>query len=135
MLNQCNFIGRTGQEISLRYTPAGEAVATVSLACSESWKGKDGQKQEKTEWVNLVIWKKLAEIMSQYVKKGDLIYVSGKMQTRKWQNKDGVDQYTTEIIVNDMKMFGGKKDGERTEHRPAATYEEPPFDADQEIPF
>lgn len=135
MLNNCQFIGRTGKDVELRYTPSGEAVATVSLACSESWKGKDGQKQENTTWVNLVIWKKLAEIMSQYVKKGDLIYVSGKMQTRKWQNKDRVDQYTTEIIVNDMKMLGGKKDGERTEPRPAATHEEPPFDADEEIPF
>jgi len=144
MMNQCNFIGRTGKDIELKYTPSGDAVATVSLACSESWKDKSGQKQEKTEWINLVVWRKLAEIMAQYVKKGDLIFVSGKMTTRKWQDKDGNDKYSTEIVVSDMKMLGSKSDGERSaapartapaSSAPAGGYEEPPFDADQEIPF
>ncbi len=106
MLNKCTFIGRTGKDVELRFSPSGDAVASVSLACSESYKDKQGIKQKKTEWVNLVIWRQLAEIFSKFVKKGDLIFVSGKMQTRKWADKEGKDHYSTEIIVDDMTMLG-----------------------------
>jgi len=78
------------------------------MACSESWKDKTGQKQEKTEWVNVVAWRRLAEIIGQYVGKGDLIFISGKMQTRQWEDKDGGKRSTTEIVAGEMKMLGTK---------------------------
>jgi len=90
----------------------GEAVANVSLATSESWKDKEGKKQEKTEWHHLCMYRRLAEIAGEYLKKGALIYVEGRIQTRKWQDKEsGQDRYTTEIIVNEMKMLGSKGSG------------------------
>jgi single-strand DNA-binding protein len=114
-LNQCNFIGNVGK-IETRYMTNGDAVTNLSIACNESWKSKDGEKQEKTEWVNCVIYRKLAEIAAEYVRVGSQLFVSGKMQTRKWQDKEtGKDRYTTEIIVNDMKMLGGKRDSGQAE--------------------
>jgi single-strand DNA-binding protein len=89
--------------------PNGEAVANVTLATSETWKDKAGVKQEKTEWHRLTMYRRLAEITGEYLKKGALIYVEGKIQTRKYQDKDtGADRYATEIIVNEMKMLGSK---------------------------
>jgi len=110
MLNRCDFIGRVGRDVECRYTQSGDAVANVSIACSEQWKDKQGQKQERTEWIKVTFFGKLAEIVNQYVTKGSLIYVSGKMITRKWQDRDGNDRYTTEIRASEMKMLGGKSD-------------------------
>lgn len=109
-LNQCNFIGNVGK-IETRYMANGEAVTNLSLACNETWKNKDGEKQEKCEWINCTIYRKLAEIAAEYVKVGQQLFVSGKMATRKWQDKEGKDRYTTEIIVNEMKMLGSKSGG------------------------
>lgn len=114
-LNQCNFIGRLGQDVETRQMPSGEAVANISLAVGESWKDKQSeQKQERTEWVRVVAFGKLAEIMAQYLSKGSMIFISGKMRTRKWQDNSGQDRYSTEIVVNNMKMLdslpqGGKQ--------------------------
>lgn len=113
MLNLCQFIGRCGGDPAFSYTPNGVAVCKVSIACSEKYKTKSDEKAEKTEWVNLVFWNKLAEIVGEYVKKGSLIYVSGKFTTRSWE-KDGVKRYSTEIVCNDMKMLDGKKDNQQT---------------------
>lgn len=111
MLNQCNFIGRTGQQPEITYTASGTAVAKFSVACSEKWRDKNSQEmKERTEWVNCSAFGKLAEIIGQYVQKGSLLYVSGKMQTDKWQDQNGQDRYTTKIIVNEMKMLGSKGD-------------------------
>lgn len=110
MLNKVQLIGRTGKEPDIRYTSAGDAVANVSLATTESWKDKQGQKQEKTEWHNLVFYRGLAEVVGEYVRKGALIYVEGKLTTEKYE-KDGENRYITKIIVTDMKMLGGKTDG------------------------
>ena len=107
-LNQCNFIGNVGK-IETRFMPNGEAVTNLSLACNETWKDKAGEKQEKCEWVNAVIYRKLAEVAEKYVKVGSQLFISGKMTTRKWE-KDGVTRYTTEIIVNEMTMLGGKRE-------------------------
>ena len=108
-LNQCQFIGRLGKDPETRYTASGDAVANFSIACSESWKDKtSGQKVEKTEWVNCVAFKKLAEIIGEYLKKGSQVYVSGKMQTRKWQDKSGNDRWSTEVVVKDMQMIGSR---------------------------
>jgi single-strand DNA-binding protein len=89
----------------------GEAVTNVSLATSENYKDKSGEKQERTEWHNLVFYRRLAEIAGEYLKKGSQVYVEGRIQTRKWQDKEGKDRYTTQIIVNEMTMLGGKSSG------------------------
>jgi len=110
-VNKVILIGRLGKDPETRYMPNGEAVTNVTLATSENWKDKSGEKQEKTEWHNLVFYRRLAEIAGEYLKKGSQVYVEGKLQTRKWQDKEGKDRYTTEIIVNEMTMLGGKSSG------------------------
>lgn len=107
-VNKVILIGRLGKDPELRYLTNGDAVTNVSLATSENWKGKDGEKQERTDWHNLVFYRRLAEVAGEYLKKGAQIYVEGKIQTRKWQTKDGEDRYTTEVIVHEMQMLGGK---------------------------
>jgi single-strand DNA-binding protein len=103
-------IGRLGKDPETRYMTNGEAVTNATLATSENWKDKSGEKQEKTEWHNLVFYRRLAEIAGEYLKKGSQVYIEGKLQTRKWE-KDGVTRYTTEILVNEMTMLGGKSTG------------------------
>ena len=107
-VNKVILIGRLGKDPETRYMTNGEAVTNATLATSENWKDKSGEKQEKTEWHNLVFYRRLAEIAGEYLKKGSQIYVEGKLQTRKWQTKEGQDRYTTEIIVDQMTMLGGK---------------------------
>ena len=107
-VNKAILIGRLGKDPETRYMTNGEAVTNVSLATSENYKDKSGEKQERTEWHNLVLYRRLAEIAGEYLKKGSMIYVEGRIQTRKWQDKEGKDRYTTEIIVNEMKMLGSK---------------------------
>ena len=106
MLNKVILIGNLGKDPEIRYTQAGAAVANVSLATTETWT-KDGTKEETTEWHKLVAFGKVAEIIGEYLKKGSKVYIEGKIQTRKWQDKDGNDKYTTEIVVREMKMLGG----------------------------
>ena len=110
-VNKVILIGRLGKDPETRYMTSGEAVTNCTLATSENWKDKSGEKQEKTEWHNLVFYRRLAEIAGEYLKKGSQIYVEGKLQTRKWQTKEGQDRYTTEIVVNEMTMLGGKSSG------------------------
>lgn len=123
-VNKVILIGRLGKDPETRYMTSGEAVTNATLATSENWKDKSGEKQEKTEWHNLVFYRRLAEIAGEYLKKGSQIYVEGKLQTRKWQTKEGQDRYTTEIVVNEMTMLGGKSSGsgsfEVVENKPAA---------------
>ena len=122
-VNKVILIGRLGKDPETRYMTSGEAVTNATLATSENWKDKSGEKQEKTEWHNLVFYRRLAEIAGEYMKKGSQIFVEGKLQTRKWQDKEGKDRYTTEIVVNEMTMLGGKSTGgsfEVVENRPAA---------------
>ena len=110
-VNKAILVGRLGKDPETRYMTSGEAVTNVSLATSDNYKDKNGEKQERTEWHNLVFYRRLAEIAGEYLKKGSQIYVEGRIQTRKWQDKDGKDRYTTEIIVNEMKMLGSKAGG------------------------
>lgn len=110
-VNKVILVGRLGKDPETRYMTNGEAVTNVSLATSENYKDKSGEKQERTEWHNLVFYRRLAEIAGEYLKKGAQIYVEGRIQTRKWQDKEGKDRYTTEIIVNEMKMLGSKSGG------------------------
>lgn len=109
-VNKVILVGSLGQDPEMRYMPNGNAVANLSLATSESWKDQQGQMQERTEWHRLVMYRRLAEIAGQYLKKGSQIYVEGKLQTRKWQDKQGQDKYTTEIIIDQMQMLGRTKD-------------------------
>tara|TARA_B100000686_G_scaffold211831_1_gene218740 strand:+ start:174 stop:611 length:438 start_codon:yes stop_codon:yes gene_type:complete len=109
-VNKVILVGNLGQKPEMRYTQTNTAVATLSIATSESWKDKDsGEQREKTEWHRVVFFGKLAEIAEQYLDKGSQLYVEGKLQTRKWQDKDGNDRYTTEILGNEMNMLGGRQ--------------------------
>ncbi len=111
-VNKVILVGRLGKDPETRYMTNGEAVTNATLATSENWKDKSGEKQEKTEWHNLVFYRRLAEVAGEYLKKGSQVYIEGKIQTRKWQDKEtGKDRYTTEIIVNEMQMLGGKSGG------------------------
>ena len=132
MLNMTQIIGHLGRDPEVRYTPEGTAVANLAVATNETWKDKDGEKQERTEWHRVVLFGKVAEIAAQFLKKGSLVYLQGRLQTRKWQGEDGQDRYTTEIVAERMKMLGGKgeRDAQAGTTSPAPTQ---PFDDD--IPF
>ena len=113
-VNKVILVGNLGQKPEMRYTQTNTAVATLSIATSESWKDKEsGEQREKTEWHRVVFFGKLAEIAEQYLDKGSQLYIEGKLQTRKWQDKDGNDKYTTEILGNEMNMLGGKPGSRR----------------------
>lgn len=108
-VNKVIIVGNLGQDPETRYMPNGEAVTNISVATTESWKDKtSGDKKEITEWHRITFYRKLAEIAGQYLKKGSSCYIEGKLQTRKWTDKDGVERYTTEIIADTMQMLGGK---------------------------
>lgn len=110
-VNKVIIIGRLGKDPETKFTPSGSAVTNASIATSESWKDKNtGQKQEKTEWHRVVFFNKLAEIAGDYLEKGSLVYIEGKLTTRKWQGQDGQDRYTTEIVASQMQMLGAKGD-------------------------
>ena len=110
-VNKVILIGNLGKDPDIRYMPNGEAVANITLATSETWKDKTGAKQEKTEWHRVTFYRKLAEIVGEYLKKGNSVYVEGRLETRKWTDKTGTDRYTTEIIANEMRMLGSKSGG------------------------
>lgn len=110
-VNKCIFIGNLGRDPEIRYMPSGDAMANFSIACTDSFKGKSGEKQERTEWVRIVMFGKQAEIAGEYLKKGSSVYIEGRLQTRKWTNKEGQDQYTTEIVADRMQMLGGRSGG------------------------
>lgn len=111
-INKVILVGNMGNDPEVRYTPSGAAVTTISLATTESWKDKDGNKQEKTEWHRVVFFGRLAEIAGEYLRKGSQVYIEGKLRTNKWQDKDGNDRYTTEILANEMQMLGGRTGGD-----------------------
>jgi len=111
-INKVILVGNLGKDPEVRYMPNGQAVANVTIATSESWKDKNtGEQQEKTEWHRVVFFRRLAEIVGEYLKKGSKIYVEGKLQTRKWQDNQGQDRYTTEIIANEMQMLDSRGSG------------------------
>lgn len=162
-VNKVILVGHLGNDPDVRYMPNGNAVANLSLATSESWKDSGGQLQECTEWHRLTMYRKLAEIAGQYLQKGAQIYVEGKLQTRKWQDQQGQDRYTTEIIVDQMQMLGGRGNSQNNSGTNQGNYQqqqknpnlnpdgspknpaqmkgntppmqEPDFDFDSDIPF
>ncbi len=140
-INKAILVGNLGNDPDMRYTAGGAAVANISIATAESWKDKTtGEQQERTEWHRVVGFGRLAEIMGQYLKKGSQVYIEGRIQTRKWTNKEGHDQYTTEIVANEMQMLGGKSpDGSAIKERleqffPLATPTVPPGTPGGQVP-
>ena len=108
-VNKVILIGNLGRDPETRYMPDGGAITNISIATTENWKDKNGEKQEKTEWHRVAFFGKLAEIAGEYLKKGSQVYVEGRLQTRKWQDKEGQDKYTTEIVANVMQMLGSRQ--------------------------
>lgn len=106
-VNKVILIGNLGQDVSVTHMPNGNAVANITIATSENWKDQQGQLQEKTEWHRVVLYRRLAEIAGQYLKKGSKVYLEGRLQTREWSDQQGNKRYTTEIIANNMKMLDG----------------------------
>jgi len=110
-INKVILVGNLGADPETRYMPSGSAVTNLRLATSESWKDKQtGEQQERTEWHRVAMFGRLAEIAAEYLRKGSQIYVEGSLRTRKWQDKDGNDRYSTEIVANEMQMLGGRAD-------------------------
>ena len=141
-INKVIIVGNLGSDPEVRYMPSGGAVANISIATSESWKDKDsGEAQERTEWHRVVFYKRLAEIVGEYLKKGSKVYVEGSLRTRKWQDKDGHDKYTTEIIAKEMQMLDSKGGGSShfdSDERPSsnsAPSAPASDDFDDDIPF
>ena len=153
-VNKVILVGNLGADPEVRYMSNGEAVANVRLATTESWKDKgSGEKREVTEWHRVVFYRKLAEIVGQYLKKGSAVYIEGRIRTRKWQDKEGQERYTTEIEATEMQMLGGRQSaassGGEVEYggsmpssapsggsRPAPAKKAPSFeDMDDDIPF
>lgn len=111
-VNKVIIVGNLGRDPEMRYMPNGEAVANIAVATTENWKDKNsGEKKELTEWHRVVFYRKLAEIVGQYMKKGSSVYLEGRLQTRKWTDKEGAEHYTTEIIADNMQMLGGRPQG------------------------
>lgn len=137
-MNRVTLIGRLGKDPEVRYTPNGKAVGNFSIATDEKWKDKDGAKHEKTEWHRIVVWDKTAELCGEYLTKGRQVAIEGKIQTREWTNKEGVKQYTTEIVASHVEFLGSKEDGvkakpqEKTDEEESGDLNNPP---DENIPF
>lgn len=158
-VNKVILVGRLGKDPELRYTPSGTAVVTFSMATTENYKDRDGNRQEKTEWHNIVAWRQLAEICGKFLHKGKQVYIEGKIQSRSYDDRDGNKRYITEIVADQMQMLGSKDDGQqggggysgeqdrgtapsrRSGQQPADSgsspddFEEPAFNSDDEIPF
>ena len=141
-VNKVILIGHIGQDPEVKYTPAGNAITNVSVATSETWKDKQtGQPQERTEWHRVVFFNRLAEIAGEYLRKGSKVYIEGSLRTRKWQDQQGQDRYTTEIVASEMQMLDGKPDGQSRApaSQPAPQPHQPPpssFDSlGDDIPF
>ena len=125
MLNKVSLIGHLGKDPESQFLPSGSQVVKFSIATTEKWV-KDGEKKENTEWHNILCFGKLAEICSEYLKKGSLVYVEGKIQARSWEDKDGNKKFKTEILINTMKMLDRKRGNGKSEHDPST---------DDEVPF
>lgn len=149
-VNKVILIGNLGADPETRYLPSGDAVTNIRIATTESWKDKSGEKQEHTEWHRIAFFGKVAEIAGEYLKKGSPVYVEGRIRTRKWEDKEGQERFSTEIVADRMQLLGGKRDeagsGERTQRtqRPAAAAGSAPAKArqpgafdemDDDIPF
>ena len=110
-VNKVILVGRLGKDPETKFTTGGQALATFTMATDSSYKDRNGERQKKTEWHRIKVWGKLAEIVQQYLKKGSLVFIEGRIETREWQDKEGQKRYTTEIVANEMRMLGGRGEG------------------------
>lgn len=149
-INKVILVGHLGQDPEIKYMPSGGAVANASVATSDQWKDKQsGEMKDRTEWHRVVFFNRLAEIVGEYLKKGSQVYIEGRLQTRKWQDKNGQDRYTTEIVASEMQMLGGRGQGgdqqqggygggqqsPQAQRAPAQQAPMPADDFDDDIPF
>ena len=138
-INKVILVGHLGKDPETRYMPSGSAVTNLRVATSESWKDKtSGDQQERTEWHSVAMFGRLAEIAAEYLRKGSQVYIEGSLRTRKWQDKEGRDRWTTEIVANEMQMLGGRSDAgapARAAAEPAGASAGPMPDFDDDIPF
>jgi single-strand DNA-binding protein len=135
-VNKVIIVGNLGADPELRYTPSGKAVATFNVATREQWTGKEGEKEERTEWHRVVAWARLGEICGEYLHKGSQVYVEGRLQTRSWEDREGNKRYTTEIIAQIMQMLGpASKGGTAKTPEERFPQEEPVSIPDDDIPF
>lgn len=138
-VNKVILIGRLGQDPETRFLPNGDAVTNISIATSETWKDKQsGEKREAVEWHKVTFFRSLAEIAGQYLTKGSNVYIEGKIKTRKWQDKEGNDRYSTEIHADEMRMLGGKSEGQGRggdSEKPSGAKKPSLDDMDDDIPF
>lgn len=135
-LNKVQIIGHLGKEPEMRYTPSGKPVTTFSVAVSRSWNSADGERHSETEWFNVVAWGNLAEICKTYLTKGQQVYIEGRLQTRRWEDKEGAKHTSVEVVANEMMMLGDRKDhnSSQTSSDSTATENTPETDED-EFPF
>jgi single-strand DNA-binding protein len=134
-VNKAILIGNLGKDPEIRYTPSGQAVTNFSIATKERWRDKDGQMQERTDWHNIVCWKRQAEIANEYLKKGNPVYIEGRIQNRSYDDKDGNKRYISEIVVQRLQLLGGRPEGEQA---PKQQPEQTPPDVttdDEDLPF
>lgn len=131
-INRVELLGNLGKDPELKHTPQGTAVARISLATNERYKDKAGNWQDRTEWHNVILWARLAEIASEYLKKGSKVYIDGRMQTRSWEDDQQVKRYMTEVIAGNLIMLDAKPDGKKSDKSEAA--EQGPI-TDEDIPF
>ena len=141
-INKVILIGRLGRDPEVKYTPSGQAVAKFSIATDETYKDRNGEQQRRTEWHNIVAWRRLAEICGEYLVKGKLVYIEGRIQTRQWEDREGNKRNTTEIVAREMKMLSPKGEGDRSESSsqqsestPAPAPAPSPEITDDDIPF
>ncbi len=138
-LNKCLFIGRLGADPEMRSTQTGKSVANFRIAVGSSWKDKGtGEKKEQTDWVSIVAFDRLAEICGEYLRKGSQVFIEGAQRTRKWQDKNGVDRYSTEIIASQMQMLGGKPEAQPRREQVPGEKRHPPIEDSElsdDIPF
>ncbi len=135
-LNKVMIIGHLGRDPEMRYTPSGRPVTTFTVATSRSWNTVDGERHTETEWFNIVAWGNLAEICKQYLNKGQQVYIEGRLQTRKWEDKEGNRHYTTEVVAQEMMMLGERKESNNQAHTEEANEAEMPNETNEdEFPF
>lgn len=134
-VNKVILIGNLGQDPELRYMPSGDPVASFSLATTEQFRDKDGNQQKKTEWHKIVAFKRLAEICGEYLKKGGQVYIEGRIQTRNWEDKEGVKRYATEIVANSMQMLGRRGEGGSGDYDEPSQSSGKNDNSDDDLPF
>lgn len=135
MVNKVILIGRLGADPEIRYTPSGAEVATFRIATSESWTNKSGEKEERTEWHRIVAWRGLAKICGEYLSKGKLVYIEGRLRTRSWEDKEGHKRSTMEIEASEMKMLGGMGEQKSKSKDAEGDFSPPPQKEEEDIPF